>query len=293
MKQFDQMKNVLLNALHQPRKKSLSRVICHAALALLLPIQVAQGNELSAARCQYEQIKDGHPDGIFKRYCGRQIARIMGWEGAEWLERPERKTEEGLDQLIDRLQLKPGMQVGDIGAGTGRLSILMVDRIKPDGQVWAVDVQPEMVKYLVARAAKLGKNQLNVALSSETSPNIQAAKLDLAVMVDVYHELEFPREFLRNLMKSVKPGGQVVFVPDLLPGERARLRLDRGPRGVLHGVCLERLSDSEQRRRPPCILAERCGIDARAAIGTMREVVFANGVFTVVPIPEPEPELEP
>jgi len=212
MKQFDQMKNVLLNALHQPRKKSLSRVIFHAALALLLPIQVAQGNELSAARCQYEQIKDGHPDGIFKRYCGRQIARIMGWEGADWLERPERKTEEGLDQLIDRLQLKPGMQVGDIGAGTGRLSILMVDRIKPDGQVWAVDVQPEMVKYLVARATKLGKNQLNVALSSETSPNIPAAKLDLAVMVDVYHELEFPREFLRNLMKSVKPGGQVVFV---------------------------------------------------------------------------------
>jgi SAM-dependent methyltransferase len=212
MKQFDQMKNVLLNALHQPRRKSLSRVICHAALALLLPIQAAQGNELSAARCQYEQIKDGHPDGISKRYCGRQIARIMGWEGADWLERPERKTEEGLDQLIDRLQLKPGMQVGDIGAGTGRLSILMVDRIKPDGQVWAVDVQPEMVKYLVARAAKLGKNQLNVALSSETSPNIQAAKLDLAVMVDVYHELEFPREFLRNLMKSVKPGGQVVFV---------------------------------------------------------------------------------
>ena len=54
-------------------------------------------------------------------------------------------------------------------------------------------------------------------------------------------------------------GGQVVFVPDLLPGERARLRLERGARGVLNGVCLERLSDSAERRRPACILAERCG----------------------------------
>ena len=53
--------------------------------------------------------------------------------------------------------------------------------------------------------------------------------------------------------------GQVLFVADLLPGERAKVRIERGARGVLHGVCLERLSDSDHRRRPPCILAERCG----------------------------------
>jgi ubiquinone/menaquinone biosynthesis C-methylase UbiE len=110
------------------------------------------------------------------------------------------------------LQLKPGMKIGDIGAGTGRLSVLMASRVQPDGQVWAVDVQPEMVSYLQARASKLGKSQLIVGLSSATNPNLPAATLDLAIMVDVYHELEYPREFLQNLMKAVKPGGQIVFV---------------------------------------------------------------------------------
>lgn len=192
--------------------RKLIRITYQVMLILLSFNQTIQAGEARVPQCHYELMRSGHPDGIQKRYCGRQIARIMGWEGAEWLERPERKTEEGLDQLIDRLQLKPGMKTGDIGAGTGRLSVLMANRIQPGGQVWAVDVQPEMVTYLQAKAAKLGKNQLLVGLSSATSPNIPPATLDLAVLVDVYHELEYPREFLQDLMKSVKPGGQIVFV---------------------------------------------------------------------------------
>ncbi len=194
---------------------SARKFICRACQLLLILLSThepIQAGEAGVPQCHYELLKSGHADGIQKRYCGRQIARIMGWEGAEWLERPERKTEEGLDQLIDRLALRPGMRVGDIGAGTGRLSVLMAHRIQPDGQVWAVDVQPEMVTYLQTKAAKLGKKQLRVGLSSGTSPNLPAAMLDLAVLVDVYHELEYPREFLQNLMRSVKPGGQIVFV---------------------------------------------------------------------------------
>jgi ubiquinone/menaquinone biosynthesis C-methylase UbiE len=104
------------------------------------------------------------------------------------------------------------MKIGDIGAGTGRLSELMLNRVRPDGQVWAVDIQAEMVRHLHARAKQFGKNQLQVSQSSATEPNIPPATLDVAIMVDVYHELEFPREFLHNLMKSVKPGGQIIFV---------------------------------------------------------------------------------
>lgn len=182
------------------------------SLRLFLFASEAQAVDTDSNRCQYEQLKSGHPDGILKRYCGRQIAQIMGWQGAEWLERPERKSEEGLDQLIDLLQLKQGMKVGDIGAGTGRLSALMLNRVKPDGQVWAVDVQPEMVSHLNSRSKLLGKNHLLVSQSSSTAPNIPNATLDLAIMVDVYHELEFPKEFLQSLIKSVKPGGQVIFV---------------------------------------------------------------------------------
>jgi hypothetical protein len=98
-------------------KKPSFYLIAAAVLGLHLCAARAETIEANSNRCLYEQLKSGHPDGILKRYCGRQIAQIMGWEGAEWLERPERKTEEGLDKLIDLLRLKPGMKIGDIGAG--------------------------------------------------------------------------------------------------------------------------------------------------------------------------------
>jgi ubiquinone/menaquinone biosynthesis C-methylase UbiE len=163
-------------------------------------------------QCEYVVLKTGHPDGILKQYCNRQIAKIMGWQGASWLDRAERQTEERTDQLIDILNLKPGMIVGDIGAGTGRLSMLMLDRIKPNGQMWGVDVQSEMVGRLKEIAQKYPKHQFGVRQATALTPNLPSAVLDMAIMVDVYHELEYPREFLEALVLSVKPGGVIVFV---------------------------------------------------------------------------------
>ena len=164
------------------------------------------------SQCEYIVLKTGHPDGILKQYCNRQIAKVMGWQGASWLDRTERETEERIDQLIDTLHLKPGMIVGDIGAGTGRLSMLMLDRIKPQGQLWAVDIQSEMVGRLKEIASKYTNHQLVVRQATNLTPNLPSTILDMAIMVDVYHELEFPREFLETLVLSVKPGGSVVFV---------------------------------------------------------------------------------
>ncbi len=163
-------------------------------------------------QCEYVALKTGHPDGILKQYCNRQIAKVMGWQGASWLDRAERESEERTDQLIDVLNVKPGMIVGDIGAGTGRLSMLMLDRIKPTGQMWAVDVQAEMVGRLKEIAQKYPKHQFEVKQATALTPNLPSASLDMAIMVDVYHELEFPREFLEALLLSVKPGGAIVFV---------------------------------------------------------------------------------
>lgn len=87
-------------------------------------------------------------DGIGKRYLGREIAQVMGWQGAPWLERQEREKEERTDLLLDALELKPGMVVADIGAGTGYLSRRMARLVAPSGRVLAVDVQPEMVALL-------------------------------------------------------------------------------------------------------------------------------------------------
>ncbi len=162
--------------------------------------------------CEYETISHPHPDGISKRYCGRQIARVMSWQGADWLNRPERAQEERTDLLIARLELKPGMTVGDIGAGTGTLTRQMAEKVMPNGKAWAVDIQPQMVEKLERMAASLPTGLVQVRQTTATQVNIPDNTLDLAVMVDVYHELEFPLETLKSLVQAVKPGGQVVFV---------------------------------------------------------------------------------
>ena len=155
-------------------------------LTMLLWLGTQQANESVVAssaivRCEYEALPLGNPDGISKSYCGRQIARVMGWQGAPWLDRPERIKEERTDQLISLLDLKPGMLVADIGAGTGRLSVQMLDRVRPDGQVWAVDVQPEMVTKLQALAKKTAESGFRVVQSSKISPNLPLGVFDRAV----------------------------------------------------------------------------------------------------------------
>ena len=149
-------------------------------------------------------------DGIGKRYMGREIAQVMGWQGAAWLEREEREREERTDLLLPELALKPGMVVADIGAGTGYIARRMAAQVGTKGIVYAVDVQPEMIRMLRSLAAGLA--QIKPVLGAVDDVRLPAASVDLAIMVDVYHELEFPREVLASIVRSLKPGGRVVFV---------------------------------------------------------------------------------
>ena len=151
-------------------------------------------------------------DGIGKRYMGREIAAVMGWQGAAWLEREEREREERTDLLLTALALRPGIVVADIGAGTGYLSRRMAPTVMPGGKVWAVDVQPEMISLLQASAKSSGLTQIEARLSSVDDVKLPAASVDLAVMVDVYHELAYPYEVMASVLKALKPGGRVVFV---------------------------------------------------------------------------------
>jgi ubiquinone/menaquinone biosynthesis C-methylase UbiE len=151
-------------------------------------------------------------DGIGKRYLGREIAGVMGWQGAAWLEREEREREERTDLLMAALALRPGMVVADIGAGTGYLSRRMASAVAPTGKVLAVDVQPEMIKLLQALAKEKGLNNVVPLLGAEDDVRLAPQTVDLAIMVDVYHELAFPREVLSSIVLALKPGGRVVFI---------------------------------------------------------------------------------
>jgi SAM-dependent methyltransferase len=153
----------------------------------------------------------GSPDGIGKFYQGREIAAVMGFEGAPWLERPSRESEERPDLLVEELHLQPGMTVADIGAGSGYLS----RRIAPivgSGRVFAVDVQPQMVALLTELSRKPEYRNLVPVQGGKEDVQLPPASVDLAVMVDVYHELAYPFEIMRSLVRALKPGGQVVLV---------------------------------------------------------------------------------
>lgn len=161
---------------------------------------------------RYTNRKIHDPNGIGKFYLGREIAHVMGHQAAGWLERPEREREEKLSLLIKSLKLKPGMNVADIGAGSGVISLLMAKEIGEKGTVYAVDIQQEMLDLLTAKTKKLGVNNIKPVKGVEDSPKLKPNTIDLAIMVDVYHEFEYPYEMMDDIVKSLKVGGRVALV---------------------------------------------------------------------------------
>lgn len=159
----------------------------------------------------YEQRKNHDPDGIGKFYQGREIAQVMGHQGAGWLERRGREAEEQPQKVISALQLQPTDTVADIGAGTGYFSFRIAPKV-PQGKVYAVDIQPEMIEIL--NYFKDQKQITNVApvLGTLENPNLPENSVDVALMVDAYHEFEYPAEMMRGIVRSLKPGGKVVLV---------------------------------------------------------------------------------
>lgn len=158
------------------------------------------------------QTVPANADGIGKAYMGRQIAHVMGFQGAAWLEREEREREERSDLLLQILAPVSGSTVADIGAGTGYYSRRVADLVGPTGKVYAIDVQPEMFATLQSLAKQRGYGHITPVLGAVRDVKLPAASVDLAIMADVYQELEFPYEVLASVVQAVKPGGRVVFV---------------------------------------------------------------------------------
>ena len=151
-------------------------------------------------------------DGIGKRYMDREISGVMGWQGATWLERGTREREERTDLLLNTLDLQPGMVVADIGAGTGYLSRRMAPLVMPGGKIIALDLQPEMVNILQTGVKRSGFTQIEVKLGTDKDIKLPKNSIDMAIMVDVYHELAYPYEVMTSIMQALKPKGRIVFV---------------------------------------------------------------------------------
>ena len=149
--------------------------------------------------------------GTGKIYMGREISYVMGHLGAGWLERPEREEEENVSQAIENMDLQSDEHIADIGAGSGYYTFRLAEKV-PDGKVFAVDIQPEMLDIMRRKIRKNGIENVELIQGTEKSPQLPENSVDMAFMVDVYHELAFPREMMQQVVNALKPGGRFILL---------------------------------------------------------------------------------
>jgi SAM-dependent methyltransferase len=143
---------------------------------------------------------------------GRRFAPVMGYQGADWLERTERDDEEAPDVALSVLKIPKGATVADIGAGSGYITERLAARVGPGGRVLANDVQPQMLELLARRLARKKIGNVTLVQGTIDDPKLAPESVDLALMVDVYHEFSQPQAMLRHLREALKPGGRLVLL---------------------------------------------------------------------------------
>src|SRR5437879_3390060 len=140
---------------------------------------------------------------------GRKYAAVMGSDGAEWLVRAERETEEEPDAALDAIGIAKGSTVADIGAGAGYMTWRMAERTGPTGKIYANDIQPKMIELLRKNMQQRKLANYEAVLGAIDDPKLPPAAMDLVLLVDVYHEFSEPQKMLRHIRESLKPDGRL------------------------------------------------------------------------------------
>lgn len=187
-------------------------IICVLLISLmLLGCRTLLASAVAEPEGAYQERVVHSPDGIGKFYMSREIAKVMGHTEALWLERPSRVATEQPQQAIAALDLKANDIVADIGAGTGYFSF-RISSLVPEGKVLAVDIQPEMLDIIDFLKKENNIDNVEPILGTITDPNLPERSIDLALMVDAYHEFEYPKEMMEGVVRALKPGGRVALV---------------------------------------------------------------------------------
>jgi ubiquinone/menaquinone biosynthesis C-methylase UbiE len=143
---------------------------------------------------------------------GREYARPMSAAGAAWLDRDERQREENTELSLRLIEVQRGSVVADIGAGSGYYSTRLARLVGPEGRVYASDIQQAMLDIIRGRIERERIPNIELVLGTTTDPRLPRAAVDLAIMVDVYHEFSQPQVMLRRIRESLKPGGRLVLL---------------------------------------------------------------------------------
>lgn len=115
-------------------------------------------------------------------------------------------------EITKALELRPGMAVADIGAGTGLFTRLFADVVGPGGKVYAVDISKDFLKHITAQSKAKGQPQVVTILGTQDSTKLPPASIDLAFLSDVYHHFEKPDRTLASIYKALRPGGILVVI---------------------------------------------------------------------------------
>jgi ubiquinone/menaquinone biosynthesis C-methylase UbiE len=145
-------------------------------------------------------------------HLGREIAQTMHYTGAPWLVRESRQREEDCRLLIEALAIERGQTVCDMGCGNGFYTVELARLVGPRGTVYAVDIQPEMLKMLALRAAAEGLTNIRPILGTPIDPRLPRSRIDLVLCVDVYHEFSHPEAMLARIREGLADGGRVALV---------------------------------------------------------------------------------
>jgi predicted methyltransferase len=143
---------------------------------------------------------------------GRRYAPVMGYQGADWLERIERDDEEEPNMALSVLKIQKGDAVADVGAGSGFITERLASRVGSTGKVYATDIQPQMLQMLASRLAKKKITNVTIVQGTADDPKLAPASVDLEIMIDVYHEFSQPQAMLRKLREALRPGGRMVLL---------------------------------------------------------------------------------
>ena len=192
-------------------------------LICLFPTQTQDAPKPAPPKYEVRKVHD--PDGIGKFYMEREIAQVMGHEGAGWLERPEREKEEHPARLIKALKLKEGDVVADIGAGSGYHAFRMSPLVGSKGKILAVDIQPEMLALIRKKMKETKVANIEPVRGAIDDPKLPANSVDMILMVDVYHEFSHPYEMTTAMLRALKPGGRLVFVEFRMEDPKVPIKL--------------------------------------------------------------------
>jgi predicted methyltransferase len=142
---------------------------------------------------------------------GAQRSRLFPPQDLGLLEGPDRESYQRPEQIMDALNIGEGSVVADVGAGGGWFTVRLARRVGPNGIVYAQDLQPQMIHAIEGRVHGEGLRNVKMVLGTTLDSNLPAG-LDAVLVVDAYHEWEQPITLLRNLAKTLKPGGLIGIV---------------------------------------------------------------------------------